>query len=712
MTARSLLSLLREKGVEVKTSGNDRLVIDAPKGTITPELRSELAANKADLLRILQSEPPNEPARATTPIQPGALPIAPLETTATAPVSEPKKATTNEEIATLEAELTRLRTAEQARRAEAEAARLAAENTLHIEQERWQQAEHETAMRRAEKEKQRIEAEAREAASEETRRRIAEQEIARAEDDIRRMRDMENSRRADFEAQMRAADETHRLQIDSLRKAEDEQARRRREEERRFLDLMAGNKAQEDDLRRSAELKMQGVEERILRIRADEGARERAAEEAQRLADEAARKRAEEEARRLAEAEARRRAEEEARLRTEIEAQLRAEADARWKAEDEARRRAEDEARKRAQEEAQRLAIEEARRRAEAEERRKLEELARQQAEEAARQLAEEEARRQAEEQARVWAEIEARERAEAAARQRAEIEARIRAEVEEKLRAEEKARRQAEEARRASEAEASLRELADWQTVSVTTQAPDESDRSFSRAETSTSEESDARFDTLDAADEFHAVSVPEAEEFAGYRLPAETRARLQSEQTEERAKAVSELPGIGGEEAFRAICEAFDDRAPVVRTAAARALFEFQENRTEAFTGALREAPPERRLRIGAAMASSGLANEAISNLTGESREKTYDAFSLLFLMSKAGEIQPLMQAVEKHSSNDIRLAVIKLLALSGQPEILPAFRRIAVRGELPPEVRSALMEAIYQITSQSPTDAVPPE
>jgi HEAT repeats len=109
---------------------------------------------------------------------------------------------------------------------------------------------------------------------------------------------------------------------------------------------------------------------------------------------------------------------------------------------------------------------------------------------------------------------------------------------------------------------------------------------------------------------------------------------------------------------------------------------------------------------------MASSGLANEAISNLTGESREKTYDAFSLLFLMSKAGEIQPLMQAIEKHPSNDIRLAVIKLLALSGQPEILPAFRRIAVRGALPPEVRSALMEAIYQITSQSPTDAAPPE
>jgi hypothetical protein len=100
--------------------------------------------------------------------------------------------------------------------------------------------------------------------------------------------------------------------------------------------------------------------------------------------------------------------------------------------------------------------------------------------------------------------------------------------------------------------------------------------------------------------------------------------------------------------------------------------------------------------------------LANEAIRNLTGESRDKTYDAFSLLFLMSKAGETQPLMRAIEEHSNIEVRLAVVKLLALSGQPDILPAFRRMAVRGSLPPEVRSAVMEAIYQINNQTPAEA----
>src|SRR4029079_5899717 len=119
-----------------------------------------------------------------------------------------------------------------------------------------------------------------------------------------------------------------------------------------------------------------------------------------------------------------------------------------------------------------------------------------------------------------------------------------------------------------------------------------------------------------------------------------------------------------------------------------------------------ALREAPPERRRQIGAALASSGLANEAIGHLMGESREKTYAAFSLLFLMSKAGEVQPLMRAIEEHPNNEVRLAVVKLLALSGQQEILPAFRRLSARGSLPTEVRSAVMEAIYQISSNQPT------
>jgi HEAT repeat protein len=202
----------------------------------------------------------------------------------------------------------------------------------------------------------------------------------------------------------------------------------------------------------------------------------------------------------------------------------------------------------------------------------------------------------------------------------------------------------------------------------------------------------------------EFHPVSIPESE------VPLTTSGTFDSGNHKGRAAAVRELAGNGGEDAFVQINEAFDDPAPEVRNAAARALFEFQDDRAAAFTRALRDAPIARRARIGTAIAESGLADQAINNLTGESRDRTYDAFSLLFLMSKSGELNPLLRAIEEHPSTEARLAVVKLLALSGQPEVLPAFRRMAVRGSLPPEVRSAVMEAIYQISSQTTGESQP--
>src|SRR5689334_20545130 len=59
MSPRELLVQLREKGVEIKSNG-DRLIIDAPKGAITPDLRDALAANKAELLKILNAPLPVE----------------------------------------------------------------------------------------------------------------------------------------------------------------------------------------------------------------------------------------------------------------------------------------------------------------------------------------------------------------------------------------------------------------------------------------------------------------------------------------------------------------------------------------------------------------------------------------------------------------------------------------------------------------------------
>jgi len=158
-----------------------------------------------------------------------------------------------------------------------------------------------------------------------------------------------------------------------------------------------------------------------------------------------------------------------------------------------------------------------------------------------------------------------------------------------------------------------------------------------------------------------------------------------------------------------LEAITESLEDSSREVRNAAVRALYGVNpEYAASFFNGALREGPPERRRRIGAALAGSGLVSEAIQHLKSGRQKNTYSIISLLFLVAKAGEVQPLVSVLENHPSIELRLALIELLALSGDAAILPTFRRLALRSSVPSEVRSAIMEAIYQISSQTPEGA----
>jgi polysaccharide biosynthesis transport protein len=155
--------------------------------------------------------------------------------------------------------------------------------------------------------------------------------------------------------------------------------------------------------------------------------------------------------------------------------------------------------------------------------------------------------------------------------------------------------------------------------------------------------------------------------------------------------------------EERFHALCMAFDHPSPTVREEAAQALYQFSENPVAAFTQAIAEASFARSRRIGAAMASSGLAATALNQLTS-GHKKYYEALSLLLLMLKAGEAEPLLRAIKMHTNHNIRLAAISLLTLSQQKEYLAELRRIALQDALPEEVQAALLTAL-RIPSQGP-------
>jgi len=152
-----------------------------------------------------------------------------------------------------------------------------------------------------------------------------------------------------------------------------------------------------------------------------------------------------------------------------------------------------------------------------------------------------------------------------------------------------------------------------------------------------------------------------------------------------------------------FDQIAELLDDPSAAVREKAVRDLYELDADRAATLVNdALRDGSPEERRRIGSALADSGLLYEAIDDLMAENHEHCYSAFSLLFLVAKAGVVEPLSTVIEKHPSLDLSLAVIRLLASSGEPEVAATLERLASNGSLPPELRSAAAESISQLVS----------
>src|SRR6185295_7207567 len=143
-----------------------------------------------------------------------------------------------------------------------------------------------------------------------------------------------------------------------------------------------------------------------------------------------------------------------------------------------------------------------------------------------------------------------------------------------------------------------------------------------------------------------------------------------------------------------FDQIAILLDDPSPAVREKAVRDLYEINPDQAATLVNdALRDGTPEERRRIGNALADSGLLYEAIDDLMAEDHQNCYSAFSLLFLVAKAGVVAPLSAVIEKHPSLDLSLAVIRLLASSGEPEVASTLERLSLNASLPPELLSAV-------------------
>jgi hypothetical protein len=67
------------------------------------------------------------------------------------------------------------------------------------------------------------------------------------------------------------------------------------------------------------------------------------------------------------------------------------------------------------------------------------------------------------------------------------------------------------------------------------------------------------------------------------------------------------------------------------------------------------------------------------------------------LLFLVAKAGVVEPLISVIQQNASLELSLALMRLLASSGEPDVTPAFQRLAADASLAPEIRRVATESL---------------
>jgi HEAT repeat protein len=165
-------------------------------------------------------------------------------------------------------------------------------------------------------------------------------------------------------------------------------------------------------------------------------------------------------------------------------------------------------------------------------------------------------------------------------------------------------------------------------------------------------------------------------------------------------RAAAAASLGAIDHESVFSAVLVALADEARDVRAAAARALSRLSFDRADAYVRVIETSDVDELAEVACACIKTGMAAQALDRLASDDRRQAYEAFSLLSLLAKANQAQPILEVIERHTDINTCLVAIQLLGNSGHPDIAPALRLLAVRETMPEQLRTPLMEVVYKI------------
>jgi len=170
-------------------------------------------------------------------------------------------------------------------------------------------------------------------------------------------------------------------------------------------------------------------------------------------------------------------------------------------------------------------------------------------------------------------------------------------------------------------------------------------------------------------------------------------------------RSAAVSGLGSIDHESGFATILIALADASREVRAAAARTLSGLSFDRADAYVRVMETADADTLQSVARACITTGIVAQAVNRLASEDRHQAYEAFSLLSLLAKANETEPILEAIRSHKDEEVRLCAIRVLNVAAQPDLASTLREMTSGEAVSESVRSALIELLYKLDQDQP-------
>jgi hypothetical protein len=114
---------------------------------------------------------------------------------------------------------------------------------------------------------------------------------------------------------------------------------------------------------------------------------------------------------------------------------------------------------------------------------------------------------------------------------------------------------------------------------------------------------------------------------------------------------------------------------------------------------------ADAESLQKVAQACVKTGMVAQAVDRLASEDRHQAYEAFSLFSLLARARETGPILETIQNHKDDEVRLCAVRVLNVAAQSDLAPTLRQLVDGEGLPENVRTAMLEVLYKLEGNQP-------